>query len=563
MDKAPASSDSTYKLREAIRKLEAYSLHQMEPEAPSVSKTMSLMRSILVKRFDFHPKEPHHKAHVPDNNEVMTAIELINRNRFFIEKLKEGTPAEQELAKKITQTINNYNDSCDKRIQHCISGRERLSLFFSNGKNKSQHLPKIALPKKVTVQCHFPENPASVFMHKITSKPILPIPLSKQLAELFHMKAITLLENFYGTASSPEERICIKNSPIHVDIDENASICTLTQSLSLFPGQSIIVKGNSAVNPITRTVSQLLPDSFSLAMEQASFPHPIQRAGWTVAGQLLPDFPQRIDLLNEAADLFQRRNQMVAELSSKKGTLIGHAKKRLLIKKQAFDLHKKELIGLHKTLAQAILKSAASPPAVHGIVEQFYSMLNEHPLPLEALAEASQGMREYFMTVPHQTLLHAIIKGKSTDLGSSAAETRYATAQAILEQSIDDAKSKIDLLDLEANDRIKWDYVACIGEVLGRAANQIYLQYLSEDLMYAPPALSLFEYQVQALAYCHLKDFLNELSVHEDYSTESAYKLLKGQINADVAIFGNQAPSSISKELAGYFHSRYLSLNTI
>lgn len=570
MDKAPTSLDSTHKLHEAIRKLEAYSLQQTETEVPSVSRTISLMRSILVKRFDFQLKEHQHNPLIPDHHEILMAIELINRNRFFIEKLREGTLAEQELAERITQVINSYNDSCDKRIQRCVSGRERLAHFFLNDRNKSQHLPKIALPKKITVQCHYSENPASVFMHTITSKPNFSSLLSKQSAELFHMKAITLLESFYGTASSPEERMSIKNSPIHVDIDENASICILTQTLSLFPGQTIIVKGNSSLNPITRAVIQLLPDSFCLVLEQASFPHPIQRAGWSVASQLLPEFPQRIDLLNEAAELFQRRNQMVIELSSKKGTLISHAKKLLSLKKKAFNLHSRELIDLHKMLAKSVLNAASVNSAADKSIKQFFETLYNHSRPLEALADASQTMREYFMTRPHQTLLNVIIKGGSTELGSTIAETRYATAKNILDKSIDEAMKEVGLQKAEAKlpeDSITWDYVACMGEILGRAANQIYLQYLSEDLMYPPPCLTPFEYKVQAAAYSHLKDFLNELALPSDndpaHNLESAYELLKHQILSDTAIFQNESHAAISRELADYFQNRYLSLNAI
>ncbi len=571
MNKAPTSSDSTTKLHEAIRKLEAYSLQEMEPLAvSSVSKTMSLVRSILVKHFDLNPKEHHHKHPSTDNNEILMAIELINRNRLFIEKLKDGTPAEQELAEKFTKTINSYNDSCDKRIQRCVSGRERLVHFFSNDKLKNQHLPKIALPKKVTVQCHYPENPASAFMHKINSKTTLPIPLSRQAAELFHMKAITLLESFYGTASNSEERASIKNSPIHVDVEENATVCTLTQKLSLFPGQTIIVKGNSALNPITRAVSQLFPDSFCMSLEQASFPHPIQRAGWTVASQLLPDFPQRIDLLNEAADLFRRRDAIATELTLKKSSVISHAKKLLSLKKNAFNINGKELIDLQNTLAHTILDAASADPAAHKTVEEFYNTLCSHPRPLDVLTEVSEAIRERFMSQPHQILLNSIIKGKTTDLGSALPEVRYATAKAILQQSIDDALRVICLENAEGKlpeDLIKWDYIACMGKVLGKASIQIFLQYLSEDLMYHPPNLTSFEYKVQTAAYSHLKDFLNELTlplnIDPAHNLESFYRLTKEQIVSDIGIFRNESPPAISKELADYFHNRYLSLNTL
>ena len=159
MNKASPSTEPTNRLRDAICKLEAYSLQQSELlKTPSISKTMSLVCSILAGRFQPDPKKHRHQRHPPDKHEVLNAIEWINRNRLFIEKLKEGTAAEQELAEKFTQAITTYNDNCDKRIQGCVTNRQRLAQFFSSEKQECPELPKIVLPKKITVQRHYPEH---------------------------------------------------------------------------------------------------------------------------------------------------------------------------------------------------------------------------------------------------------------------------------------------------------------------------------------------------------------------------------------------------------------------
>lgn len=568
MDRTP--SDSNVMLSEAIRKLEDYSLQQIKSnEQSSVSKTIGLVRSILVNPFDTRFKKHQHQRLPPNKNEVLIAIEFINRNRLFIEKLKKGTPAEQELAEKYTKTINSYNESCDKRIQGCTS-RGRLTNFFSKDKLKEQTLPRIAMVKKVTVQHHYPENSASKALHKLYSNTEIAMPISKQSAELFHMKAIIILEG-YGISSN-EARAFVKNSPIYTTIEKNDSICTLTQTLSLFPGQTIIVKGNTTLDPKTQSISHFLPESFTLIEEltQTGFPHATQRVGWTVASQLIPDAPQRIDLLGTTAKLFQRRNQAVAGLSQKQGDLLKHAKALLSLKKKAFEEHAIELIQMHENLAMTILQASFADPKAYHAVGRFYQFLRNHPHPFDMLAETSQTIRECFMVKPHQTLLDAIIKGKTTDLGSTVPESRYEAAKTILDQAVDSACEEFHPTHHEVEnleERIKSDYIGYMGNILGKASKPIFLQYLSEDLVFEPPFLTPFESKVQAAAYLHLEDFLDELSVplegDEVKNSEMVYQLLKKQIASDIDLFKDESVPATSNELADYFQKRYLSLSSL
>lgn len=566
MDKT-SSKLSIKELREAISKLEAYSLQIESPES-SISKTISLVRAILSIHFNPSTKKYRHVRNPSNKNEVLTVVELINRNRLLIAKLNEGTPAEQELAEHVTKTINLYNENCDKRIQLCVSNRQRLANFFSKNKQEHQELPKIALHKKVTTQRHYPEHFSQKKISNFSSGIVVPI--SKQSAELFHMKAIALLER-YGIASNPEARAFVKKSPIYTKIEENTSICTLTQTLSLFPGQTIVVMGNSSLDPITHAISQLFPETFSLSLEstQTGFPHPIQRAGWTVAGQLLPDFPQRIDLLNETANFFYRRNQAIVELLPH-GSLFKAAKELLFLKKKCFEAHAEEFMDLQKTLIYSILQAASSDKKSFKVVELFFKSLSNHPNPLDALADVSHLIRESFMVKPHQELLDAIIKGKSTNFGNPDPEVRYIAAKALLDQAFESAIQDIRRQKDEPkllNEQIKFSYIECLGSLLGKASQQIFLQYLSEDLMFEPQTLTPFESQLQTIAYIHLKDFLDELlmPLEEDKNRnpDRIYELIKKHILLDIALFQEKKPSSISKELSEYFQKRYKNLSTL
>ena len=83
MDKT-SSTESANRLLEAISKLEAFSIQQTK-SVSSASKTMSLIYSIFSDRFNANPKKYRHQRHPADRQEVLDAVEQINRNRFFIE----------------------------------------------------------------------------------------------------------------------------------------------------------------------------------------------------------------------------------------------------------------------------------------------------------------------------------------------------------------------------------------------------------------------------------------------------------------------------------------------
>lgn len=559
MDKEDKAIDSTARLCEAIDKLKAFSFDQQKTDQKSsVSKTISLVRSILERGFDSQPQKLKNKPFRPDKQEILVAIELINRNRLFIEKLKEGTPAEQELAKEFTQTIDTYNQNCEKQSQIGSTARERLANFFSKDKPKETLLPKIVLPKKITAQHHYPEHMTSHSKDHAHTVSDSTIKLSKQSTELFQMKVIALLER-YGIASNPEARNFVKTSPIHATIQDDASMCTLTQTLSLFPGQKIVVKGKSSLDPKTQTINTLFPDSFHLLLEltQTGFPHPIQRTGWSLASQLIPDFPQRIDLLDKTGVLFLRRNEVIANLLQQ-GHLLQQAKGLHILKRNIFEKHTSELIDLHKNLAAAFLKAASAPQEIHLEAEEFFRHLSLHPTPIKALSEIYHTIKENFIVKPHQLLLNAIIKGKSTDLTNTNHEVRYQVAKNLLEEALNQAKHELQTSNII---HVNSNYIKFLGEIYAKASKNIILQYLSEDLIFQPPTFSSFESKLQAAAYLHLNDFLDELLTEQTHTEESIYQRIKKQILSDIHLFQEETLPDISKELSLYFQSRFNSLS--
>ena len=493
----------------------------------------------------------------------MRAVEVINRERLHIKKMQEGSPADQKLASALTAAIETYN----KHAYALPKEGKGLAQYLSDKLTPSRELPVIQLPQPMTVTYHYPPQGSSDIVgstSKYAMSVINPVTLalSKQSAELFQMKVLALLER-YGIASNPEARALVKQSPIQTSIkSDDASTCMLTQTLSLFPGQTVVVMGTSALDPKTQTISRLFPETFSVSLEltQTAFPHASQRTGWALANQLLPECPQRMDLLHESAELFQRKKQTMGDLLPH-GMLIGKAKQLLKLKKKVFAAHQTEFITLHQKLARTLLKAAPAPwilPKAETAVDDFYENLKQHPFAFDRLAEANQSICENFIAKPQQVLLDAILKGKHGELGSPHPVARYGAAKAILALEFKENQDK--LAGQQGQDPIQSAYIVYMGNVLGLAAQPIILQYLSEDLIFIPPSLSLFEQCVQAAAYRHASDFMQELAIpleDEAANLASVYQWLRREIEADMAIFQGKDKLSLPAELARYFEQRY------
>lgn len=524
------------------------------------------MRALLRQAFDANA-EKHASEVAPNCDEVLQAVEVVNRERMLIQRLKKGSPAEQRLADSFTKAIDAYN-ACREHHDHLVPTvkAKGLGKLFSNVADTSRALPKIDLPQQLTVQYLFPSaNAAKAPSVPLEGRRIIStsVCLPKQSAELFQMKVLALLER-YGIAASHEIRTLVKQTPIQTELETNRSICTLTQTLTLFPGQTVVVMGTSALDPKTQTISNLFPDSFSVSLEstQTGFPHPSQRTGWALGNQLLPEYPQRIDLLVLTASVFQRRKAAIPGLLPN-GVSVGKAKKLIKLKRQAFAEHQSELLELHARLIRIIMQAAPShliKSESETIVARFFQALHSSAHPYERLLEINQTVRDLFIARPHQELLDAVLKGKEGGFGNNDAGSRYRAAEQFLTHSLENVLKEVAHQCKQAEEpleRLKWEYICLLGMILGQASKNIILQYLSEDLDFAPTTLSLFECKVQAAAYRHVVDFLDELSMPlEEDSVADMYQLLIRELNADIALFSNEGRPAITIELADYFQQR-------
>ena len=537
------STEVTDELHEAIRTLEEFSRHSEKTSLKPIQKTIDLVRGLILK---------------PDHKVLQAAIEVVNRKRLYIQRLKKvGNPAEQKLAEYFLMTIDGFNASLE---QHKVS--QGLVNFFLK---KEKDLSKIDLPQPITVQQHYPENsPTEWLSRKISAGPSA-IHLPKQSAELFQMKVISLLER-YGIASKLEARNFVKSSPIVTSMDEDQSRCILTQTITLFPGQTVMIKGSSELDPQTQTINQLFPDTFCVLLQstQTGFPHPSQRNGWTLANQLIPECPQRQDLLPLLAPFYQNKKQAIKELLPN-GKWVSKAKQMIRLRRAAFVENRQNMIALHKQLATAIIEAAPSQ-LVSGntkeIIHSFYSTVEKHPHPFDLLSDTYQIIADVFITKPHDKLIEAIMEGNASegqgDFSFLSCESAHKMMTDEIQSSLKRSLSHASPLGQE-----RLDYIRCLGSILGHSSKAIMLQYFSEDLIFPPPELNAFEQKLQSMAYQHVEDFVHELASdwdhHSKEASEWAIHHVHEQIKQDIHHWSIPTGSPISDELAHYYTKRHLS----
>lgn len=561
----------TAQLLDAIEKLEAYI---NRPEDPSrrarLSETFAKLRSLFSGKETHHSKPEKSRYRLPSDQEMNAAIEIVNRSRLLIETLHRGTEEEKKLAESLNHTIAKYNTGCDLRIKKLLEKQPLLTRLRQNG---SEAPTKIAVVPKISVSRHYPgekESQSSLLPDAARAVSAASILVPRQSAELFHMKVLALLER-YGIASNHEARTIIKNSPIRIELANDPSTCTLIQTLALFPGQTVIVKGSSSLDPKTSTIKKLFPETFSLTLEstQTGFPDPSQRCGWTVAGQLIPFSPQRIDLLLKTAPLFHKKLSAIAGLQPQ-GDLLKRAKSLIAARKQTFNKNSQVLLPLHKKLIESMItegneRKDASLQLQN--ISKFFDTLSADTKPFDLLCEVNRLVIDFYIVEPRKRLIEGIIKGKETPLGSEDASERFIAVERLFDDLLIDNKKTVKewlendhMLPSEAH-----DYIVSVGDILSRAAKDIILQYLSEDLIYSPQKLTRFQSAVQTTAYRQLEGFLDELFDEEEkHTSEHSFTLLekmKSEILEDIAIITCTKEHALADELADYFEKRHASLS--
>lgn len=532
---------------EAIQKLVAFSQEEEEDRSllpKTIRRWMQLLLPISAK------KEEKLK-------EVQRAAEWFNRNRLNIMSELSKNPDDQ---RRIEASIKEYNETL-KRIQHSLKNNPFLNYKAKTNSSLLSKLPQVVLPQNLSrFHYSYPTQTQAHVNHKIAflQQALIPAKLPQQLKELFQMKALSRLEEL-KIATNPEARKAIKEHQIHIHTEaDKGNLCTLFQTISLVPGQNITIKGKAEIDPKTGMVCSLKldprEDSIQVDVESLhmGYPYPSQRAGWSLANQLIPEYPQRVDLLPQLQSLFEKKKQAALDLRAKE-PLTDKAKLLIKMKRVQFEIQKEQFLDLHRELALALYQASRKTNSdFPEVVDRFFKELGQRSDAYDVLSEVHQNIGEYFITLPHDNLLKALMVNRDENLNKFLKQDCQKAIEVLAKKGQTSS----------AFDQLKFEYMIGMGSILGPAAQTIMLQYLSEDLGFEPPVLNAFEKKLQRAAYLHVENFLEELSLtinseNADHQEEMQNRLLK-YIKDDISLFlSPETEDELSETLSSYFKDRY------
>lgn len=599
------SSNPTADLLAAIEKLKKFAEQResstsnlrIKQKKLSLSSNNPLEKTIdSMRNFFFSPFSETESAKKTDKtlqNEVLQAIDVLKSNYFLIQKLKEGTPEQQNLAASALSIVERYNQVILHSRKNIPTWSHRIARFLYGEEDvEENHMqPLIDFPQPVIEHNEVTTDLNKKISHKldcpISHAASVKISSFIKQSEIvtanerdgFFMKGITLVRKNHENAfpslvelmktirGTPIESV-IKNSPAN-PLNADHKIVSLRQILNPFPGDKIELTGEFKRES---HFSFPVPHSFRLFSKsvQTGFPHPSQHTGWALADQLIPAFPKKTELLLLLQPLLQKKNR-IAKALLPKGEFRQKAKTLLKLKKQVFETSKEELLELHLRLNQAIIRSHSNsiPEKLANTVQLFFNGLQQRANAYDELAETQHILLERFIAHPFEKLKSDWIERSVPELLSPDPQIRYQAAFSVLEKEKIQRQQEL----LAHRETLKTDFeihaidfILGMGEVFFAASALIILQHFSEIIHFAPPALGDFEQKVQLCAYMQLSGFLDHIEMAEDLNTPALIKdQLIQEIQRDLEIFTAKSFDEIDNpliyivhELEAYFTSQYI-----
>lgn len=583
--------DPTKELMLAIDKLQKFAQHnEAEPiphvhhldvkegvlvasENSALKRTMNLMSCFIGSTFSERVRSEQEKKKTLVQNEVLHAIEVLRSHYLFIQKLKKGNTQQQQLAAAAIAAVNRYNAVMDQNRKDSPSWSGKIVRFLYEHcglsvdetlRDNALEFPQPAIAQSETKKISQKlESPLILAASKKVAlcSPHLEI-LPKQEADAFRVKFISLLKTQGMRFLSFSDQLhSIKVTPIQTVSENSSSVVSMMQTLRPFPGETIVLKGSFRRD--AKDTSVPIPDSFHVASEsnQTGFPHPSQHTTWALSDQLIPICPMRMDHLLLLQPLYLKKNELAQELLPE-GSLNTKAKEILKLKKEAFEKHQDEYLGLLRAMNHAMVKAAPVeiiPDEATQIIDRFF---DDKPNG-DYLSDIFEIINFHFIQTPHHKLQEAWVEGTAAGLMNVDPKVRYQTALSILE---DGYTSAVDTVKQNTQPQSEVEqnalrYIFCMGQLLGVPARAIILQHFSETIGMPPPMLNEYEQRIQAAAYKQLAAFHKELESEISLATVEGNFL--SQLQSDIALFsesfeGLEDPAaSIVNELEVYYNSRY------
>lgn len=511
----------------ALNHLEAYT----EMASRNVSRFEEIKDRLQALFFSEYRKEKT-RQNQSEQKELVRSVGLIKKYLPLIERYRHGSKKERRFAKKITDTIQRYNKIASLPIDetHHIaykkSGDKETALIESVFRAKT-------LPGKAPSQ-----------LEKDTLK----------------MKAIRMIEDNPIFQESLLETLKLADVGDAEEIENDGKMVKLMQTWSELPGEVHRIVGS-----FRRESERSIPikDSFKVFMEskQTGHPYPSQHTGWALSHWLVPTTALWIDNIPLLQPIALRKKLLATALLPG-GERNLKARSLYRLKKRLFEEGRLEFLTFHQELSRAITAASSDDEDIEAfaIINHFFETLIQEPDPFTELSRVNEELNRIFIDIPFEAIEELRLNGTSQDIFQALDTEREATYR-VWESSTPDKT---------LYDKAKKGYLNLTGRIMGNAAALLLKLHLSEKLGVKPPPLSDFEMKVQAAAFKHLLEFLDEMeepSALEDPHEQAALKLrMKMEIQSEIELFTAASFEEIdpflqelTEEAIGYFHERYYS----
>lgn len=630
MKKKKVDLRPTDKLKEAIDTLNIFTQRNLtEPipilqdldienghliSVPSPNKgTMGLIKGFIASVFSDKSRVEIFKKKEKIQNALTSAIDYLKAHYFMIEKLKHGNEAQKKLAEVAIDTINRYNELItninqpattwkdrftrflydqnaltvdEEMAQHTISMPRKPATYFASTAPNSDH--QLLNTKKISSSL-FSVSSLTELQKSSTPLSVTPNPVerpTKQEMDAFRVKTIALLQ--HHTISTPmsemlesfhklpiEAVLHLKEGALKDKLEPLENIISLHQSISLFPGEVIKIKGAFQRKDSSQVGGIPIPESFQMFSEskQTGFPHPSQHAGWALSDNLIPHHPHRFDQMPLLFALCQKKDEMAHALLPQ-GSYNSKARELLRLKKQAFTEQQGFYLNLIEILVKAMLQAAPPEeniPYPESLIDTFFGDLEKHELAYDFLCQIFERIILDFIDRPFIRLQEEWLDKGHLDLNSKDSKQCLKACLDLYQEEWEIAFENLKLEKekaVKALDALAFEFISMMGRLLGPPCRQIVLQQLSEKMGFPPPMLNPFEQFVQTALYKQVMGFLQELEI--DLQADVAHNMaiahwhLKYQLHSDIALFKarhfddlKEKAAVITNELEVYYNSRY------
>lgn len=453
------------------------------------------------------------------------AIDDVKRYHPII--CRSTAPEHKKLSHRALASIKKYNQLVEPSKEKQKPWYEKLFFFLVKRSHST-------LQNKTTIKLSTESEQCAPAIRAANA---IQNALLKQEEDAFRVKAISLIKKQGILFPSIETALkCIRETPIFIsssDEQESTSIITLNQTLTPFPGETIILSGAFKRSSDSLTPTTPIPNSFDLTTSNnhTGHPFPSQHHGWTLPDPLCPmqlHRPNEIPLLK---NLLERKEEIKNALHSQK-PLKRHAHALINLKKEAAEANLDSFIQLHTTLCFALI-SAAPPhliqPNTTPVVLNFFEWIKNQPSPYTALSLQWKEFNEHYFWHPFRKLNRYWIEQSDPDLFSENPERSFNAAKKILSLAIHDHNTP---QTPEVN-----RFFHCMGSILLVPVRNIFLQYFSELIEYQPPKLDDFEKKLQTLAFTQLQDYVSELDLD---LPEHPFEKIKRSLTYETEILSQQ-----------------------